>query len=257
MFHGPRPICQEYFSEPFISSRGLYPRVIFDTWLMTTFLPLCMLPRESRLVLCLYGRTLLPQEKDEEEPKIERAELGWTALQLFNCEGQLSQGNFLLSLWPTESDKRLGPAPACGTHPQGDTHPVFGVELPDWGTQVIFPPINIEDQDTPVLDFSSLDEGTQEQLLVIAEQDTFTKYIKLIFFSFFVLIFFLYYSPPAEEREILWEKRHYLHNHPEALPKVLLAAHTWDCNNLPGLYSMMHKWCRMDPVSALTLLLPW
>lgn len=142
---------------------------------MTTGHPLCMLPRESRLVLCLYGRTLLPQEKDDDEPKIERAELGWTALQLFNCEGQLSQGSFLLSLWPTESDKRLGPAPASGTHPQGDTHPVFGVELPDWGTQVIFPPINIEDQDTPMLDFNSLDEGTQEQLLVIAEQDTFTK----------------------------------------------------------------------------------
>jgi len=174
VFHGPRPICHEHLSEPVASTKGLYSRVIFDTWLVANALPLCMLPRESRLVLCLYGRTLLPQEKDDDEPKIERAELGWTALQLFNCEGQLAQGNFLLSLWPTESDKRLGPAPASGTHPQGDIHPVFGVELPEWGTQVQFP-IAVVDEDTAVLDFSSLDEGTQEQLLVIAEQDTFTK----------------------------------------------------------------------------------
>jgi phosphatidylinositol-4-phosphate 3-kinase len=139
-----------------------------------------MLPRESRLVLCLYGRSLLPQEKDDEEPKLERTELGWTALQIFNCEGQLAQGSFLLSLWPVESDKRLGPAPASGIHPQGDTHPVFGITLQEWGSQVQFPN-TIEDYETPVLDFSSLDEGTQEQLLVIAEQDTFTKYILNLF----------------------------------------------------------------------------
>ncbi|CAB3363263.1 Hypothetical predicted protein [Cloeon dipterum] len=235
VFHGPRPISHEHFSDPVAPTKGLYSRVIFDIPLIASSLPINMLPRESRVVLSLYGRKLLPQEKDE-EPKMECSELGWTALQLFDCDGQLAQRHFLLSLWPVEAGKRLGPAPASGTHPQGDTHPVFGVELPDWGCQVQFP-ISVTDVETPVLDFNSLDEGTQEQLLVIAEQDTFT-------------------NPPAEEREILWEKRYYLHNHPEALPKVLLAARSWDCNSLPGLHSMLHKWTRMDPISALTLLLP-
>jgi phosphatidylinositol-4-phosphate 3-kinase len=52
-------------------------------------MPLCMLPRESRLVVVLYGRTLLPPESNDsiEEPRIERVELGWTALQFFDCQG--------------------------------------------------------------------------------------------------------------------------------------------------------------------------
>lgn len=49
-----------------------------------------------------------------------------------------------------------------------------GIELPEWGSQVQFPP-EVEDYHSPMQDFSSLDDGTQEQLLVIAEQDTFTK----------------------------------------------------------------------------------
>lgn len=39
----------------------------------------------------------------------------------------MTQGRFLLSVWPLSADKRLGPAPAPGTHPHGDTHPVLGI----------------------------------------------------------------------------------------------------------------------------------
>lgn len=35
------------------------------------------------------------------------------------------QGSFLLSLWPAVADKRLGPAPAAGTRPRGDTESVL------------------------------------------------------------------------------------------------------------------------------------
>lgn len=66
-----------------------------------------------------------------------------------------------------------------------------------------------------------------------------------------------FYSPKMAEREILWEKRHYLLNHPQALPKVLLAAQSWDFSSLRDLHSMVHYWAPMDPISALQLLLPW
>lgn len=38
----------------------------------------------------------------------------------------LAQGGSLLSVWPPGADKRLGPAPASGTQPHGDTYPVLG-----------------------------------------------------------------------------------------------------------------------------------
>ena len=51
----------------------------------------------------------------------------------------------------------------------------------------------------------------------------------------------------AHEREVLWDKRHYLRNIPGALPKVLLAAHSWEYAVLPGLYGLMHSWQRPEP----------
>lgn len=70
-------------------------------------------------------------------------------------------------------------------------------------------------------------------------------------------IFLVFSRPPIDEREILWEKRHYLHNRPEALPKVLLAAHSWDWACLPDLHASLRVWSSLPPVQALQLLLPW
>jgi phosphatidylinositol-4-phosphate 3-kinase len=63
--------------------------------------------------------------------------------------------------------------------------------------------------------------------------------------------------PAVEDREVLWEKRHYLFHMPQALPKVLLAAHSWDWACLDDLHTMLHMWSPMQPVSAMQLLLPW
>lgn len=86
-------------------------------------------------------------------------------------------------------------------------------------------------------DFQSLDQSTQQQLIDICEQD-------------------MLYKLPPELREVLWEKRHYLYHIPEALPKVLLAAHSWDYVCLPDLHGMLHSWRPLKPMQALQLLLP-
>lgn len=57
-------------------------------------------------------------------------------------------------------------------------------------------------------------------------------------------------------REVLWEKRHYLYHLPAALPKVLLAAHSWDWASLGNLHAMLHNWTSLPPLQALQLLLP-
>lgn len=56
--------------------------------------------------------------------------------------------------------------------------------------------------------------------------------------------------------QILWEKRHYLYHLPQALTKVLLAAHSWAYAQLPDLHGMLHNWTRLKPIQALELLLP-
>lgn len=115
---------------------------------------------------------------------------------------EFSQGKHLLSLWPPCADKRLGSAPAPGTHPYSHLHPVLsmyiylnnivmlqylrflwlkfsftGVEIQEFDSRVLFPPAF---EDNPLIksdsyDFNSLDLNTQEQLLNIIYQDMFTR----------------------------------------------------------------------------------
>jgi len=87
-------------------------------------------------------------------------------------------------------------------------------------------------------DFTTLDTNTQLLLMDIIENSTFTKF-------------------PPEDFEVLWEKRHYLQDFPQALPKVLLAAQLWDWASIAELHAMLLNWKQLDPVEALQLLLPW
>lgn len=64
------------------------------------------------------------------------------------------------------------------------------------------------------------------------------------------------YSGATDRREVFWEKRLYLQKYPNALPKVLHAAHSWDYANLIDLHSLLHSWAPLSPLQALELLLP-
>ncbi|XP_044594663.1 phosphatidylinositol 4-phosphate 3-kinase C2 domain-containing subunit beta isoform X2 [Cotesia glomerata] len=238
IFHGTRPVGNPVLSEPMTLNVNFYSRILFNTWLEFRGISVCQVPREARLVLVIYGRTLQPTEHDNSsgEGSMQKEELGWGAIQFFDYDGVMSQGNFFLSLWPAAADKRLGPAPAPGIHPYGETNPIIGLELPDYGGRVLFP-TELRDHDVESLDINLLDQNTKELLIDICQQDTFSR-------------------PPVDEREILWEKRHYLHEIPEALPKVLLAAHSWDWACLPDLHASLRVWSPLPPVQALQLLLP-
>ncbi|KAJ1529587.1 hypothetical protein ONE63_006357 [Megalurothrips usitatus] len=245
VYHGTRPIGHTALTRPMAVQNSFYKRVLFDFWLNFDSLSVNMLPRESRLVLVLYGRSLAKSadnndhDSHDTSQQMSEVELGWASLQFFNYDGVLTQGNFLLSLWPANADKRLGPAPLPGSHPHSDVHPVLGVELPDYGGTVMFPSANSGGSvaNAPTYDFGSLDSNTQNQLMDIIDQDTFTR-------------------PLPEDREVLWEKRHYLHHKPEALAKVILAAHDWDHCSAFQIHALLHSWTPMEPVQALQLLLP-
>ncbi|XP_015112954.1 phosphatidylinositol 4-phosphate 3-kinase C2 domain-containing subunit beta [Diachasma alloeum] len=238
LFHGTRPVGNPVLSEPMTVTTNFYSRILFNTWLEFRGISVCQVPREARLVLVIYGRTVQPTEHESNSngSSMQKEELGWGAIQFFDYEGVMSQGSYFLSLWPAVADKRLGPAPAPGIHPYGETNPIIGLELPDYGGRVLFP-TELRDHDIESLDINSLDQNTKELLIDITQQDTFSR-------------------PPIDEREILWEKRHYLHEIPEALPKVLLAAHSWDWACLPDLHASLRIWSPLPPVQALQLLLP-
>lgn len=238
IYHGTRPIGNTVLSKAVIAEHSIYKRVVFESWLEFENMSLCLLPRESRLVLVVYGRTFNTEGQDT-SATVSQTELGWGSIQFFNVEGEFSQGKHLLSLWPPCADKRLGPAPAPGTHPYSHSHPVLSIEIQEFDFKILFPP---EFQDNHIIksesfDFTSLDLNTQEQLLHIIYQDTFTR-------------------PLSEDREVLWEKRYYLLSKPNALPKVLLAAHSWDYACLADLHSMLNSWSPIEPLDALQLFLP-
>lgn len=84
-------------------------------------------------------------------------------------------------------------------------------------------------------DFTSLDSNLQQELLDTIEQG---------------------YVGPTEKREVFWEKRLYLQKFPNALAKVLHAAHSWDYASLTDLHSLLQTWTPLSPLQALELLLP-
>uniref|UniRef100_A0A8C4V895 Phosphatidylinositol 4-phosphate 3-kinase C2 domain-containing subunit alpha n=1 Tax=Falco tinnunculus TaxID=100819 RepID=A0A8C4V895_FALTI len=57
-----------------------------------------------------------------------------------------------------------------------------------------------------------------------------------------------------EDKEFLWEKRHYCHSHTSSLPKILVSAPHWDWASLPEIYSLLHQWPPLSPLAALELL---
>ncbi|XP_050713175.1 phosphatidylinositol 4-phosphate 3-kinase C2 domain-containing subunit beta-like isoform X2 [Eriocheir sinensis] len=238
LFHGSRCIGQPVHShtKKVSDNAKFYPKVDFNRWL-DLGARINTLPKESRLVLTVFGLKVVEAESKAEQPQYIREEVGWAAIQCFSFEGHLTQGSHLLTLWPMASDRRLGPAPYSSDHPQVHSCPVLSVELHDFKGEVVFP--EVIPLEPTVLEFSSLDVNTQQQLSDIIERDIFT-----------------FNKGSAEEREILWEKRHYLHSEPFALAKVLLAAHSWDVSCLPDLHSLVKNWASPAPADALHLLLP-
>ncbi|XP_055528495.1 phosphatidylinositol 4-phosphate 3-kinase C2 domain-containing subunit beta [Wyeomyia smithii] len=248
IYHGAR-----YISEPVVTQcsneiTGIYPRLKFNSWIMFRN-PVCTLPRESRLIFVLYGVTREPVEGNDkqegstntdsqntQEGRVTKVELGWSSIQFFDFERKMIQGSYLLSLWPPTAEKYFGPAPAKGTHPLGAAYPILGIEIPSYGGSVVFPePIKNLPQWVK-LDFNSLDRNLQQELIDTAEQG--------------------YSADKLEKREVLWEKRHYLHSLPHALPKILHAAHSWDYACIADHHALLKSWSRLSPVQALELLLP-
>ncbi|XP_064634199.1 phosphatidylinositol 4-phosphate 3-kinase C2 domain-containing subunit alpha-like isoform X2 [Lineus longissimus] len=244
LFYGGRPLCKNVMtSQAVITTDSFQPRIVWDEWIQFPSMGVSMLPRETRLALTLVGFRTEKDGSSNEVPKQIKVNLGWAVLPMFDYKGHLTQGDQLLALWPNE-----------GANPSGSTQcnilkpdaVLLQVSLPDFGHPVIFPDVkptkasdlsdekNAQSLKRP---FEALHPYDQEQLLEILGKDCVT------------------FATPAEN-EVLWEKRFYLHDRPEALPKVLLAAPNWNWSSLVDIYRLIDEWTPMKPTDALELLLP-
>ncbi|XP_048481106.1 phosphatidylinositol 4-phosphate 3-kinase C2 domain-containing subunit alpha isoform X7 [Plutella xylostella] len=248
IFHGTRAISRVASTQPCqLDQGGFYPRIIADTWLNLEDVPISSLPRESRLVLTLIGRSRRDQSGDqssdqsadqsgEQSAQYEQTELGWAALPMFHHDLMLASGSYLLPLWPRSADKRLGPAPPLYHAPPGP-HPLVNIEIPLYahnGVRWHCPPAPPA---PPPPAFDSLDAHTQCQLLHLIEQGPYQKM-------------------PTECREIMWEKRQYLLELSGALPLVLLTATAWHGEQRAQLLALLQAWSKPGAAAALHLLLP-
>jgi phosphatidylinositol-4-phosphate 3-kinase len=243
IFHGTRFLSDPLVTQCSNCTVGFFPRLTFDTWMNFEDVAVCSLPRESRIVFVLYGCVKQPvdgqssdnNQNNSQEGQALKEELGWTSVQFFEYGGQMIQGTYFLSLWPPSSDKYYCPSPPRGTHPQGDYCPVLSIEIPTYGGQLLFPDIVIN-KELPKLDFECLDRNLQEELIDTIDQGFLFNQI--------------------DKREVLWEKRYYLHKFPKALPKVLNTAHSWDYASLSDLHGLVGNWSSLKPLEAIELLLP-
>lgn len=245
IYHGARylghPVVTQCNNNEEIS--GIYPRLKFDSWLMFEAINVGSLPREARLIFVLYGCVNEPVDPQDpnaknqtQEGRITKVELGWTAVQFFDFDRKMIEGDLLLSLWPPTGDKYFCPAPAKGTHPLGIYYPVLGIQVADYGGTLMFPEPHTDIPPSPCLDFNSLDINLQQELIDTAEQG--------------------YPLDKLDKREVLWEKRYYLHSFPHALPKILHAAYSWDYNSVRDLHALLRAWTPLEPLQALELMLP-
>lgn len=266
IYHGTRPLKNSQTTVPtHLEHTGFYPRIVFDTWLTLDEIPISSIPREARLVLTLYGRTVKTEENTQmpnaetrkaqaaanaekgqmesaDNVQFEQEELGWTAIQLFDYDGILASGNYILPLWPVCADRRLGSAPHP-MHTPVQSHATVNIEIPLYtNTGVRWqscddPRTATGNEEKQYRSFETLDSHTQLQLVHLIEQGAYQRM-------------------PIECREILWEKRQYLLEISGALPLVLLSATSWDMVHRNQLLRLVRQWSMPSPLNAMHLLLP-
>ncbi|XP_052799554.1 phosphatidylinositol 4-phosphate 3-kinase C2 domain-containing subunit beta-like isoform X2 [Mya arenaria] len=233
LYHGTVQLCPEATStNASINTSGLVPFVVWDEWL-TYDLQLCVLPRETRLCITLVGVKNMPASSGTESHR-ETTPLGGNTIQIFNKRGYMLQGSQLV---PLQMNCPADPVtPYCSTLQRDSA--LLQFNLPDFGKLIMFSePLRMDDVEMKKKTFSDLNPDLKEQVKDIMKKDCVT-------------------SCTADQLEILWLYRYYLHDYPGLLPWILQATRGWDWARLPEIYAILQHWATLQPMQALELLLP-
>ncbi|XP_074774691.1 phosphatidylinositol 4-phosphate 3-kinase C2 domain-containing subunit alpha isoform X3 [Athene noctua] len=191
------------------------------------------LPLESVLCLTLFG--ILNQSsgsspdsnKQRKGPEI----LGQVSLPLFDFRRLLTCGTKLLQLWTSSHPHH---APGMASKKGNMERIVLQIDFPSHAFDIEYK-IPQAAKTTVHHSIETLEKPLRERLLAILSKDNTIGLSK-------------------EDKEFLWEKRHYCHSHTSSLPKILVSAPHWDWASLPEIYSLLQQWPPLSPLAALELL---
>ncbi|XP_060064523.1 phosphatidylinositol 4-phosphate 3-kinase C2 domain-containing subunit beta-like, partial [Ylistrum balloti] len=207
--------------------------ILWDEWVSFDEIPVQVLPRETRVCMTLCGVKVVPStnQNNTQGTKVLSA-LGGVTVQLYNQKGHLISGHLLVPLkMYSVADPFI---PFCSSL-QSDAA-LMQINLPDFGKQIVFPEVYVS-KHCEKKPFSSLLPEIQKIVTDTMEKDCVT-------------------SCQADELEILWRYRNYLHCFPNVLPWILQGVLRWDWGSLSEVYSLLQSWDGIDPMQALELLLP-
>ncbi|GAB0189951.1 phosphatidylinositol 4-phosphate 3-kinase C2 domain-containing subunit alpha [Grus japonensis] len=191
------------------------------------------LPLESILCLTLFG--ILNQSsgsspdsnKQRKGPEI----LGQVSIPLFDFKRLLTCGTKLLQLWTSSHPHH---ASGMASKKGNMERIVLQIDFPSHAFDIEYK-IPQAAKTTVHHSIETLQKPLRERLLAILSKDNTIGLSK-------------------EDKEFLWEKRHYCHSHTSSLPKILVSAPHWDWANLPEIYSLLQQWPPLSPLAALELL---
>ncbi|NXX88644.1 P3C2A kinase, partial [Centropus bengalensis] len=191
------------------------------------------LPLESVLCLTLFG--ILNQSngsspdsnKQRKGPEI----LGQVSLPLFDFRRLLTCGTKLLQLWISPHPHH---ASGMASKKGNMERVVLQIDFPCHAFDIEYK-IPQAAKTTVHHSVETLEKPPRDRLLAILSKDNTIGLSK-------------------EDKEFLWDKRHYCHSHTGSLPKILVSAPHWDWGSLPEIYSLLQQWPPLSPLAALELL---
>ncbi|KAI0980476.1 hypothetical protein GJ496_002882 [Pomphorhynchus laevis] len=214
-------------------------RLNFNELMCFSEINVCVLPRETVIYLQIW------------KGKNETVRVGYASLALFDSNDLDFVGNICEDVGPNGHTNEY----FLGIHPTGNSDSSSGncynvmctkcptivvsvqISNPDADRMIIrFPHVDPR-SDILLFDFKALHSSDKERLKVILRRSNFSELTD-------------------EEKQLIWERRHYLSDIPGALPKVLRSIPNWDCLSLQDIYKLLKEWRRLSPAESIELLLP-
>ncbi|KRZ57453.1 Serine/threonine-protein kinase SULU [Trichinella nativa] len=240
LIHGDRELCSAFKTNCGRSDRHFYEYLLFDAWI-TLPIPLCALPRETKLCLALYGQRIDSNPSSCDQNSSTTAgivaclideQLCFSVTPVFDIDNILLNGTKFLTFYPGSELKSWLPQLSS----QWSESPICVVSFPYNEPKMRFPHI---------LPNATLNIGKFDQLdcnvKLLLEDMIENRALKEL---------------DRDEKDFIWEKRIYLTNFDEALPLVLSSAISWDWACLSNIYALVQLWRPVPTGIAMELLLP-
>jgi len=122
------------------------------------------------------------------------------------------------------------------------TNPIIHLIFPEYDFEIRFPQINSQQEQEVENNINrrgrlnSLDSATQTELFQLLNRNPLEPM-------------------SCGEKEQLWDRRYYLMDCSQALPKVLLSSHSWEFSALSQIYSMVDNWTQLSALESIQLLM--